>query len=344
MKLFAALALSASLIVTTTDIVAGPAPLPKLGASPDGVSVSGLSSGAFMAVQYQVAYSSSVVGAGIVAGGPYYCADNNMYFTPICMGLTFVAPDASLMVKAARGFAEQNKIDPLSNLQKSRIYVFSGTKDSIVKSSAVNATVAFFRQAGVPDSNLVYVNDVPAGHALLTPRFGNACAENATPYISHCIVNKKGYDQVGAMFTQIYGTMAPPATKLTGHILSFDQREFVTPNSSMADEGFVYVPARCAAGVSCRVHVAFHGCKQSAQSVKDDFYGKTSYNAWADTNDLIVLFPQVNTSYIPSNTEGCWDWWGYSGDDYAFKSGPQMKAIHDMVERLTQSIAAMASK
>ena len=37
-------------------------------------SVSGLSSGAFMASQFQVAYSGIMVGAGIVAGGPFYCA------------------------------------------------------------------------------------------------------------------------------------------------------------------------------------------------------------------------------------------------------------------------------
>ena len=37
-------------------------------------SVSGLSSGGFMAVQFQIAFSSTVKGAGIVAGGPYFCA------------------------------------------------------------------------------------------------------------------------------------------------------------------------------------------------------------------------------------------------------------------------------
>jgi poly(3-hydroxybutyrate) depolymerase len=37
-------------------------------------TVSGLSSGAFFASQYHVAFSSEVAGAGIVAGGPYYCA------------------------------------------------------------------------------------------------------------------------------------------------------------------------------------------------------------------------------------------------------------------------------
>ena len=46
--------------------------LPAFTGDPQGTSVSGLSSGAFMAMQYQVAFSSSVKGAGIVAGGPYY--------------------------------------------------------------------------------------------------------------------------------------------------------------------------------------------------------------------------------------------------------------------------------
>ena len=42
-------------------------------------SVSGLSFGAFMAVQLQVDYSDSIIGAGVVAGGPYYCVANNFF-------------------------------------------------------------------------------------------------------------------------------------------------------------------------------------------------------------------------------------------------------------------------
>lgn len=38
------------------------------------LSVSGVSSGGYMAVQYHVSWSSEVVGAGIVAAGPYWCA------------------------------------------------------------------------------------------------------------------------------------------------------------------------------------------------------------------------------------------------------------------------------
>jgi poly(3-hydroxybutyrate) depolymerase len=37
-------------------------------------TVSGLSSGGYMAVQLHVAFSSFIKGAGIFAGGPYHCA------------------------------------------------------------------------------------------------------------------------------------------------------------------------------------------------------------------------------------------------------------------------------
>ena len=40
-------------------------------------SVSGLSAGGYMAMQFEVAFSSILKGAGIIAGGPYYCAQGN---------------------------------------------------------------------------------------------------------------------------------------------------------------------------------------------------------------------------------------------------------------------------
>jgi poly(3-hydroxybutyrate) depolymerase len=93
---------------------ATPASLPAYAANSEQTSVSGLSSGAFMAVQMQVAYSSSIVGAGIVAGGPYYCAANNVLYAGICMGqVPFVPPNPSLMARATRNFAATQQIDPL---------------------------------------------------------------------------------------------------------------------------------------------------------------------------------------------------------------------------------------
>lgn len=324
--------------LTAAQAIAAPPDLPAYGADPQQTSVSGLSSGAFMAVQMQVAYSGSIIGAGVVAGGPYYCAANNMLFAGICMGqVPFMPPNPALMTNAAKNFAKAGLIDPLGNLRQRRVYVFSGTDDSIVRQPAVDATVSFFKQVGVKPDQLQYVNKLPAGHAVITPNYGNDCGANANPYISRCSIDNNGYDQAQAILQHIYGPLQPQVGTPTGQIVSFNQRAYASAATGMAGTGYLYVPQSCTAkGANCKVHVAIHGCMQSEESVGDQFYTNTGYNNWADNNKLLVLYPQVNKSVIPSNPQGCWDWWGYTGKNYAYKSGSQMKAIKAMVNRLAQ--------
>src|SRR5436305_15277904 len=52
----------------------GAPPLPAYNADVNQSSISGISSGAFMAVQFGVSWSSIMKGVGVIAGGPYYCA------------------------------------------------------------------------------------------------------------------------------------------------------------------------------------------------------------------------------------------------------------------------------
>ncbi len=42
------------------------------------VTTSGISAGGYMAVQLHVAHSALVNGVGVVAAGPYYCAENSL--------------------------------------------------------------------------------------------------------------------------------------------------------------------------------------------------------------------------------------------------------------------------
>ena len=68
-----------TLIVTALGslpaVTEGPAPpLGAYNADIKETSISGTSSGAFMAVQFGVSWSSIVRGVGVIAGGPYYCA------------------------------------------------------------------------------------------------------------------------------------------------------------------------------------------------------------------------------------------------------------------------------
>ncbi len=93
---------------------------------------------------------------------------------------------------------------------------------------------------------------------------------------------------------------------------------------------------------ACRIHVAFHGCRQSARQIGRRFVEGAGYNSWADSNRLVVLYPQTvarNGFAIGSwtwliNPKACWDWWGYSASNYATRDGPQIKAVRRMLERL----------
>src|ERR1700737_4758240 len=52
--------------------------LPAYNVGPQTVTVAGISSGGYMAVQLQVAYSQSIFGTAVFAGGPYYCAQGSV--------------------------------------------------------------------------------------------------------------------------------------------------------------------------------------------------------------------------------------------------------------------------
>lgn len=303
--------------------------LPSFNVDKTQTSVSGLSSGAFITVQFHTAYSADIMGAGIVAGGPYNCAFVNWGGIMTCMQ---GAPIGGASYSAAQGYAALGQIDDTSNLARSRLYIYSGTKDSVVAQSVVDATYSYYQAVGVPKSQIKYVKSVPSGHALITPAYGSNCGTNASPYINHCTVDKQGYDQAGAILTQIYGTLNKPSAKATGRIASFSQKSF---GDYMGDTGYLYVPQACDQGATCRIHVAFHGCVQTPSDVGDQYYTDTGYNQWADTNNFLVLYPQAPVN-VATNPQHCWDWWGYSGMNFNVKSAPQMSAVKTMIDRLAK--------
>jgi poly(3-hydroxybutyrate) depolymerase len=124
---------------------------------------------------------------------------------------------------------------------------------------------------------------------------------------------------------------------VSGELRAFDQARYATGGMlvSMEDEGFVFVPKDCAAGRPCRLHAAFHGCRQGSGFVGQAFARDAGYNRWADANRIVVLYPQAAKSLVwPFNPQGCWDWWGYSGANYASRDGLQLRAVHRMLRAL----------
>jgi len=327
---------------------AGPAAaaedLPNLGVALPQTSVSGLSSGAYMAGQIEVAHSKDIVGAGIVAGGPFACAEtasgqlfpywpivvwqNATQAANACMKDSWGAPDAEKLAKRAKELAEDGKIDELSGLADDKVYLFSGNEDQTVVRAVVEAAKRFYQAAGVPEANVTLV-EKEGGHAFLTETEGTACGLSKDPYVSDC-----DYDQARAILEWIYGApLADPSPSPTGKFITFDQSAFNdgVPNG-LAAEGVVYVPEDCVGHTGCRLHIALHGCDQARETVGDAFIEKTGFARYADTNRLVVLFPQIAGSVV--NPHGCWDWWGYSDIDYLGKDAPQIKAVWAMAERL----------
>jgi hypothetical protein len=322
-------------------------PLPALGADAARLTVSGLSSGAYMAGQFQVAYSQSVIGAALVAGGPYGCArtpgtEFNPFWAVVetlnlnraqnsCMedGWWFwsTVPSAALLLTHAETLVKAGRIDPLSALAADKTYLFSSSADETVERGVVEAADRFYREAGLGEANLKFEKNDRAAHAFLIEGNEPPCGTEGPPFLNGC-----GEDQAKAILDWLIGPLQPAATPADQNFVRFDQEPYAGTLSDayLAPEGVAYVPPGCRSQRACAVHVVFHGCKQNLAAIGDRFVKGTGYARWAEGNRIILLFPQT----AANAPNGCWDWWGYTGPKFLEREAPQMLAVKRMVERL----------
>ncbi len=324
-------------------------PLPAIGADLSRTTVSGLSSGAYMAGQFQVANSRTVTGAALVAGGPYGCArspagDSNPYWPLVLSwnlsralnkctadGWIFsTVPNARMLFAHAERLAEAGKIDPIASLRDDKVYLFSSSRDDTVERGVVDAARDFYRAAGIGESNIIYVKQDKAAHAFLTLEDGLVCGKSGPPFLNDC-----DYDQAGEILKWLLGPLNPPSSANEESFLLFEQRDYVEqPGEGNFDTlGLAYIPQACRSGSGCAVHIVFHGCRQGRAELGDRFAKGSGYARWAESNRIALLFPQVVSS--PLNPKGCWDWWGYTGPRFLERDALQMRAVIGMIERLS---------
>jgi hypothetical protein len=311
-----------------------PAATSSLGAynvNPNTVTVAGISSGGFMAVQLQVAYSASIFGTAVFAGGPYYCAqDSETLATGQCESGSGI--DLHTLITYTNTQNGNGTIDPPSNIANKPIYMFSGTEDTTVHQVVMDNLSQYYLNFTNTD-HITYNDNTPAAHAWISPDGPNSCGSSYIPYINNCSI-----DPEQTFLTMFYGSLSAKNTgTLGGSFIQFNQDPFVAGGSAQAESmdstGWLYVPAACASQQACRLVIALHGCLQYQGLIQQQFVQQSGINEWADTNNIIVLYPQATTS--SSNPLGCWDWWGYTNADYALKGAPQMAAIMAMVTQIT---------
>ena len=307
-----------------------------------------------------------MTGAAILAGGPYGCVEVIQHpFMPMTtlepgsaavVGCTHylgdrfwglptrppAAEDARQLIIAAYGAGE---IDDPANLANDRVWLFRGELDKVVPPGVAASLGELYGHLGIDDSALhVETGDPerPANHGMPVERFfGESrfepqdCAAHALPFVIEC-----GYDAAGLLLQHLYpvGFDGAGDAHGAGTLQPFDQSEFFRASQTpgLSAVGYLYVPDACVSG-TCRLHVAFHGCRQNADAqgddrIHDDFIRDAGYNRWAAANRIVVLYPQATVA--AGNPRACWDFWGYSGKGWRTREGVQMQAVAAMVERL----------
>ena len=116
-------------------------------------------------VQVHVTFSSSFHGAGILAGGPYWCANDNLaialstcmngtvraaaYVAGSCWGIVthggrvIAQPPVTELVTVTKTTALSGFADDPSNLADDRVWLYSALNDTVVATSVVKATEAY---------------------------------------------------------------------------------------------------------------------------------------------------------------------------------------------------------
>ena len=292
-------------------------------------------SGGTIAVQQHIAYSSFVQGAGIVEAGPYYCSlGSSVRLQTACTKNPWLIYVPQL-VQYAKERSADGTIDPVSNLQNHPVFFFSGTLDAEVVQATTKAAQTFYENF-VSETSIFGLYTIPANHAWVTTIEGNPCWYFGSPFINDC-----GTDLSGLIFHNVISKSSVIGAYDPNNLHLFDQSDYAdTWAAGISSRGYIYVPSHCKTDPTiCHVHVNFHSCLQEYDRIGNVYVKSIGMVEWAEGSNIIVIFPQTVSSQ--HNRYACWDDWGYTGPDFALKSGLQLSAVHNMTQNYIHIINSL---
>lgn len=265
------------------------------------ISVSGVSSGGFMAVQHHVAFSKEVKTAGIVAGGPYLCENIEVCTRyPELIGI-------DVLEVATRNSATYGLIDDTFNIHGSDVYIYSGLYDSVVLPGVVRKLSEYYRRFS---ANVHEVYDIPSEHGWPSDTYGVGCDRLESPFIVRCNFSFSDF-------------MFSPGGVTGGKIIKIRQEGGL--GASMGLYAYVFIPDNISRN---EIHVSYHGCEQTIGDIGVDYIMHSGLNS----KGMIVVYPQAERTL--ANPYGCWDWWGYTGIYFATRMSSQLNIVMRIVEGL----------
>ena len=318
------------LILFLLLLIAAPAwsgPDARLAIDTNRVTVSGLSAGGHMAHQLHIAYSDVFSGAAIIAGGPFGCARGSLQTAfARCVSTTGGDLPPDEFIQDIREAAEKGLLANPAALSNDRVWLFHGALDKAVAEGLSDVLYAEYL-AFVPADQVIYVKDVPAAHNFPAAGHGHSCDAAEPPFVGDC-----DYDAAGRLLQQLYPGLENPAGEALNPLTETPLPG--APEAGLDGVAYLYVPRACRQGTgACALHLVLHGCAQSAAQVGTAFIEQSGYLPWAEANAVVLAFPQVAPSAV--NPMGCWDWWGYTGPDYRWRDGKQMRVLTEWLESLS---------
>jgi hypothetical protein len=225
-----ALALGACAALGVAGCGDGGQPDARLSALPidaGSVTVSGISAGGYMAVQFHVAHSSLVHGAGVIAAGPYFCAEDSMrHALGRCMKGDEEIPTSRLLELTSH-LALDEAIDPIAGLGDDRVWIFHGAADPKLRNPW--STLEPITGPRHP-ANVARIEHPTAGHTFPTAdASAAACEATESPFLGNC-----GLDGARALLEHLYGDLRDGRPPQDDELVEFDQRPYAATSGSGA--------------------------------------------------------------------------------------------------------------
>lgn len=303
-----------------------------------------------MAVNHMVAYSKSVTGAGIAAGAPYGCflVEGADYAHDVCG----MAPNDTqwwwrldLMSAHLHLRARIGLVDPLINLNGTKLYLFSGHQDTVVTTSVMKALELQLSEfIGVANLKVDFDLNTTHGWVVSGSNCGPGKIGSESSSCSQCCCDPApllacdGYDLAGHMLHHLLGwkTGVQFSHIRTGRLLEIPQQHYLPVGSSLDSAGmwhtaYVFAPTICQDGRRCHVHVHYHGCVWGAEYLGSDAFMRLGFIEWAEGSGVVLVFPQASST---QDAAGCWDWTGKTGPLFDTKQGVQLATVAALVADL----------
>lgn len=266
-------------------------------------------------------------------------------------------------LKFMSDFEAKSLIAPVINISKQRVLIYQGEDDQVVHLPMADKLKEFYTRMGVSEESLKVITK-PGNHNFPTDKQSAMdCSKTGVPYIASCQL-----DLAGEILKQ---TLNRPLERGTMKPENLHRIEQKNSPPSLASYGYLYATPACLENpASCDLHVALHGCQMSddfdegfqryyqqkvlfsrtlgvfsyelkSKENKMGAYTFASEAGYADyaeveSNHLMIYFPQthIGVDNYPANPNGCWDWYGWTGADYATNKGVEsswlIKQIHQV--------------